>query len=549
MPKISTTETVHELLQQGYDPEWHRTLYRQMCYAFGDAWDKVDSPSSTRGKLLECPDITVKYLEVGQSRRILNSSFLGMSRAMYTLPEPEFPDLLPHDGNVLQRFLMKRSEGDGYADGEWQTDDAFAFMDGDGLGFGGVQIILTTDRESGFQKVGTQHIPATHVIYDRHERNPGRASWMAFVHHLAPWDAEARYGVKKCGQYIRPMFDISQGEGQGQAIESMRVIELYTVGLGKDGPSRFVLALDLDGDVLEDEENKLGCIPFAHYTHFVAPGMRRPVGHIALSMATAEAQNEVERYMRNAMLKPTMDFVADGQVDDEDVQDYLEGNTTHPIKFSPTPGTQPWVRIPAEEAAMTAIKWKEMLDNQFNNDTGQTEMDQSRSDFAPTLGQDQMLDARSAPAKNWSTLQTILFHRRKYAKVLKVAALFDRDPVTLPIDTDQGIVQITFNDESDPRMGIDRWASKPGRIVISQESIEGHDAKTEKASKLAGLASLVDLVEMGKVSGDWWRDQRLKALGYDPNEAAPTPQEMQAAQMAQMQQGMPGQPSGMPPAA
>jgi len=538
---ITSVEDIKKVLQVGYDPDHVRTMYRQMCYAFGDAWDKVSAPDTQRGRILECPDITVKFLEVGQSRRILNTSFHSLSSTMNQQPAPEIKGVGNERSEAIKQFLMARSEGEDCEGGDWGTEDAMAFLDGDNLGYGGVEIVLATNPETDLQRVGIRHVPATHVLYDRHERNPGRARWMAFIHHLAPDVAVAKYG-KMAERFIQPMFD--RVNGLTDPLESVRIVEVWTAGLGKADPTRTVLAIDLDGEVLEHGENPFECIPFAHYLHFIAPGMRRPVGKIALQMSTQEALNEVERHMRKMMRKASIDFADTNQVDPDDLQTYLDSGGVLPVKYNPSPNGPPMFRLPAAEAAQTTLAWSQMLERQFNTDSGTTDLERGNQlEQNKTLGEAQLVDARSSVNDSWSELQATLYHRRKYAKIMQIASKFDRDPIEL-VTADGPIV---LNDPGNPASHIDSLYPGPLKFLVSTESLRKVDSQQEMAQKMGVLSSLGDLVQAGLADPEWWAKERIKAAGYDPEIAmpkqAPMPQDPAAQQAAMAQQAM------QPPAA
>lgn len=528
---ITPVETIKETLLAGYDAEHMERLYRQQCYAFGEPW-RTGDVGSRGGLLVDFPDITADFLKIGQSRRILNAQFVGLSRVMYSTPAPEFPHLDKYSAETLKQFLLARSGEPGASDGEACTEDESVFLDGDGLGFGCAQIVLSTNPETGFQRVGVRHIPATQVILDRHERNPSKARWVAFVHHLAPDVAEDLYGEKVFEKFRTKSVDGVDTDG----LTTMRVVEYYDLGLGGGEPARTVLAGDLNGEVLEHEANECGCLPFAHYIHFVPPGGKKPIGRIALQMATQEAINEVEAYMRRQMRKPGVDLVDVNQVDPADAKRLMAGNYDKPLRYTPQANSgAPITRTPGAEVPVSTLNWHGMLDRQFASDSGTSEFERGNlSSEQRTLGENQLLDQRSQVQGMWSRMQASRYHRRKFRVMLEMAKRFDRDPVELDIFG----VNVPVNDPAVPESHISEFCRERSAIVVNEDSLEYSDLKAQRAQKIAELNAMQPLVAQGLVDAVWWAEEMVKGLGYEPKEA------MKTALMAQ--QAGPQMPGAMP---
>jgi hypothetical protein len=530
MPR-TPKEKIQLVLSQAYDAERVSSLYRQQCYAFGDAWDKQIAIIPTDGRIIDCPDITLRYLEIGQSRRMTNAALISMSRVMYSQPAPEFPQVDKFTAEVRKQFLLARADGE--PDADWATEDAMAYLDGDGLGFGCVQIVLTTNPKTDRQRVGIRHVPVHQVIGDRHQRNPSRWRFVAFVHYLSREEAQEKYGWKNAAEYVQPLFSASTGMYGKEPLEVMRVIEYFDLGFSKNGrPTRAVLARDIEGPVLEYEDNDFETLPFAHFNFYNPSGMRFPVGRILLQMPTAEAINEVERYMRDSLAKPPIDLVDTNQLNQDDLARYVRGEKGPPIRFQNNPASgKAFERIPGMDAQNTVLQWSNMLERQYNTDSGQSELDRGNQlAETRTLGEAELMANRSSVQGVWSKLQAVKFHQRKFMKALEIAARFDRDPIELDIFG----YNIKVNDPEEPASTITNFLADRSKCVISEDALEFQDLNIQRSQKTQELVSMSDLVQAHLVDPTWWAEERLKALGYDPKEAMP-------------QQG-PGGPPGQPPA-
>lgn len=183
------------------------------------------------------------------------------------------------------------------------------------------------------------------------------------------------------------------------------------------------------------------------------------------------------------------------------------------------------------EVNASALQLLSLMERDFTATGGKTDMDKGLNpEDDRTLGENQLVDARSRVQSGWSAMQAAKFHQRMVEVALKVAAVGDNDPVEVQFDG----APVTINDEEDSRMSIAGFLEEPSRVVIDIESLAKTDLAREQAEKLSNLMSLGDLVQIGAVDAKWWSEERLKALGYDPQEAAPQ-QQVQPAQM-------PGQP-------
>jgi hypothetical protein len=383
-----------------------------------------------------------------------------------------------------------------------------------------VQVVLKTNPRTGLQRVSIEHVPATNIIWDRLERNPARSPFMAFVKYLGREEAEQRFGKKVADRYVHGLFENASGSyaSTTNPIEAMRVIEYYDTGFGKRGvPTRAIIADDLGGEVIELAENEFETVPFAPYVHFVTPGMRRPVGRVLLQMATQEAINEFERHMRSAMKQIPYDLVDVDQIDPDDLQRITDGDFDGPpIKWNASKGMEPVHRIPGMDVSQSTLAWGARLEDQFTTDSGTSEFE--RGQFSPTsrtLGENQLVDERSKVQGVWSTLQMTLFQRRKIAKVLDVAARFDRDPLTVSIFGHP----VPLNDPRFPQSSIAAFLEQKSRVVVDTDSLAFSDLGMKRQQKLNELNTLAPLVQMGQISPQWYTQECLQAIGYDPAEA------------------------------
>jgi hypothetical protein len=543
MPKLTRAEDIAHRMRSGFDRSYYDSLFAQMQKAFGEQRE-MPRGADHAGEFPDFPDIRPRIKEIGASSRILNTQFITLSRVAHGLPEPEFTQVDKVTGEVRKQFFVARSRGNGYSDGEWHTQCANAFLDGDGLGVGVVQVGLKANPKTGYQHVHVRHVPILQVLWDQHERSLSRARWVAFMHYLAPDIAVARFG-KDILRHVKELHEA----GSDQRLEVVRIFEYYDIGYGKGEPTMAIIPHDLGEKPLEIDENPFGCLPMAHYEHFLTPGMRRPMGRIPMLVAGQEAINEAERYMRSVMHRKGYDVYSPDMVDGDQLQDALQGRrTTVEAVRTPTQGERFIERVPAAEVGSSTLAYLSELQRNFNADSGVNDLDRGNmSQQARTLGENMLLDERSKVQSSWSALQFTLFVRRLVEKVEKVAAVGDRDPVEIDLNG----VNILLNDPSEPRSLVANFLQEEARVVVSVESLVKQDAEREKMLNMATLEKLFPLVQQGLVDPTWWAEEYLRAAGHDPKEAmARAGMQGQMPMQAPQMPGTPLDPEGMtPPAA
>lgn len=550
--RLTPADAITERFIQAYDPIYRNSIYQQMRYAFGETWRKDFGASGALdvGGFPDYPDIKVRYQEIGRSRRILNSQFIGLSRVMYSDPQPEFPQVDKYTAEVRKQFFLARyrgtgagegpmdgdEEGGSYAgdegEGEWADEMAAAFMDGDGLGLGFVQVCLRTNRRTGFQQVHLRHSPLIFTLWDRFERSPGRARWIAFVRYMPVEEAALLFGREQAEANVRLVYDGQRSYG----VRQVRYFEYYDTGYENGAPTRAVILGDIQNPPAVLEENAFGCLPMAYYCHLLVPGMRTPIGRIAMQMNTQESINEVERALKRAMRAPQFSIADVSQLDEEDMKrvNAGEGNVIVRWKMKPQHNQPPFIRTPGAEVAQTVLKYFEVLDEQFTVDSGVTDFDrgvQPRSNR--TLGEDQLIDQRGQTQTSWSELQAMRFHIRTVRRVLDIAGMYDRDPATLDIFGKN----YTVNDPARPASTISHWLKEPSQVAINADSLRYQDVQQVRAQRLQQLLAVAPFV--GSVlDSQWFGEELAKALGeQDPKTAMATPSGAAPS---------PGVPGGMP---
>jgi hypothetical protein len=508
---LTPAELIKTRLLQAFDPNYRESAYQQMRYMFGLKWSEGRTGSYVDGDFPNYPDIYVRYQEVGRSRKILSNQFIGLSRVMYADPEPESPGVDKYTAEVRKQAYLSR-----YRKGEWGDETAPAYMEGDGLGLGFVQFCLKTNTQTGMQRVHMRHSPLVYTLWDRFERSPGRARWVCFVRHLPVDDAAMIFGRDVAEANKVNMVD----SNDSWAVEVVRYFEYYDTGAQGGKPTRALILGSMSAEPVRIEENVFGCLPFAYYSHFWAPGMRYPIGKVALQMSSQEAINELERAFRKAVRQGPVTVADERQIDLDDLRMYNAGDVNRILKWLVKAGVTlpPIQRIPGAEVSQSVIKLYEIMDRQNTTDSGVTDFDRGENpQSSRTLGENELVDQRGQTQASWSELQAMRFHVRCVEKAFLLMKNFDRDPVTLDIFGKRYLC----NDPTRPDSSLASWLEEESDVIINTDALRYQDVQATKQARLNQLVSVAQFVgPQGALDIRWFAEELARALGeQDPKQA------------------------------
>lgn len=510
MSNWTKKDQIIERLREGYDVNHFNRLYRLQKFAFGENIAEVDSGILSSGMIFDFPDILPDQLEIGKSRRILNHTFITASKILYSFPTPEFNGIPEDVASVRKQFWKKRFTENG-VDGDWSNEVASAFLDGDSLGLGVVQIGLC-DTKAGNQKVTIQHIPATRFIWDAHPRTPSKARWIAFIHYISYDEAVARFGEKVATDNLR-----NEVYNEVATVKSVRLVEYYDIGFATGEPTRALFMDSWDGECVEYGPNPFGeLLPFAFYQFFTPPGCRKPIGRIFMQMASQEALNEVEENLRLTVMRGAgFDLVDSSQLDESDLESLNAGEPSIKVKYNPGQGA-PYIRIPASEVAQSMLQYQSYLERQLSTESGLTDLDRGNLYSSQrTATEINNLATQSAIQGSWSKKQLVAFYQRIIDVVFKIAMQFDREPLMIDING----VDYELNNPNDPHSWIEWWLQDAAEIDINESTLEFQDDQQKRNQQLQALNLLTAEVQAGLIDPKWWIEQKLRILGYNPDQA------------------------------
>lgn len=525
-------------LIESIDPSYYESLSSQIRYAIGEPW-RVGNSSSGSATTLPYYDPPRLYLrKVGRSMKILSNAMVELSTVMDRDPEPKWTQVHNSISEARAQVFLSR-----WREFSWKSEFERAYLEMSLLGLGILEWGIDIDPESGLQYAACRHSPLVQTLKDAHEPDPGKWRYVGFVKYMAPEDALALYGAKAKKKIESSVVKIDS-DGYREAV---RVIEYWDRGYGPGDPSHMVFIGDVGGEVIVDPEpNPFGnMLPFSYGENVLFPGFKHHCGRIIMQMAEQEARNKIEQAMFKTAQDHGMDVVNTERIDKEEFEKaYREGRTRLYAKSSPPNMAEPAVeRIPARELSSTALQMIQDLDKQLNAMSGVTDLERgSLTQQDRTLGEIQLLDARSQSSRARIIRQTMLFYVRSINAWARIAAKYDEYPARVDVFGSN----MVFNDVDDPRSALKYLFEEPSEVVISSSSLSKQDDDMKRQVRLQRLLLLRGdpLVNQQKLL-----EEILETIGEDPAEfiAQAQPVDPAAALLGGASApGAQGSPAGVP---
>lgn len=546
MPKLTKPETAERNLRMAYDTEYYASRRALIRTVLGERFVAPSSglSSSLTGEIPDDPDILPRFYEPGISKRILTNQLLMVAKICYMEPDPDYPDKEHWKEKVTKAFNRALWKGRPHLGptkfeeyGEWAPECHRAFMDGDGLGVGFLQIGV----RDGW--VCIQHHPLTRVIWDRHRLGVSRARYIAFVHNLSEEEAVAMFGTA-----IRK--EIEDSASQPNSLRTLKAVQYFDMGLGENDPTEMWRLKTLGGRVLDVSENKYGCLPFAHYEHTHTFGMRRPEGRVSAQIPDQVMRNAYERYERLVLERgPGVDFVNTTGLNPQDADAWAEGELLPMVRMElglAGKVSDNVLRVQAHEVPTTLYQGREYLDRMDPGNSGISDADRANVTSSPrTLGEVEEVQEGADTQKNLSQRKYADMLQRLFYKSNYIAAKLHTAPTPVSIDG----IPFLLNDPEVPQSNVAYWLT-PNSWPSVNEDLLARQNPLRKMQIAQGkwLALTADPI-IGPTLNPVEVAKTLIRDGYgekDPERFLLTPEQMAMQQMMAMQPepGMEGQPMG-----
>lgn len=515
MSLLTHPDDLRTVLSESCDPTEYARLYDQLRTMMGA--ESQSGGAYTGSGLPFFEDIRPTHLTLGKSRRILQNQLVDLARVRYAEIEPSFSGVDPMVGEAMRGYWSARASGRTLSPASsaqssgWTDEIDRAFLEGNALGVSFLQVgLLGTDQ--GTRRVHLRHVSPLQTVWDRHVSDPHAGRFVAFA-HLLPVDLAAqRYG-QAAMNHVRTL--VGAGE---RAMKVVRVLEVFDKGIAGKDSTYTVLLDDFNGPVLQQSANPFGLLPMAAYVHFSLPGLRSPLGRVALQAPTQEAINEIESVLDTAIKQHPFTVIDTDLVDDSDLA-RLNSNDRPAYVRMRRPDVSdrrlPYYSVPGAAVHPQLFERMQMLQEQLNAESGVSDM--ARGNLMPerrTATEIEMLAQQSGATGTWPLRQLTRWMRRTVETVMHLAKGFDDDPVRVNV----GNVDMILNDPADPRTWLSNLFDDQAEVQISEEAVLYADGIRKRSERLLQLDRLRPEVEAGLIAPERYLREKLRTLGFDPDD-------------------------------
>lgn len=492
---------------QSYPREYYDALTSELAALWNIDTASIYPGTPEKGCFPIWPTLDYQPKNSVEERPILDTCLKVLSRVLSNEPVPEFSGIGPVSAEVRQEFWLARARGDYDDSGGWFNHLRLTFLEGDALGCGCLQIGLVADRLSGEQKVTVKNIPIRQVVWDPNVANPVNSSWVAFCEYLSLDQAIEKYG----DQHVRPHLTTVSGSRVGDDRQIVPVWSYFDLGSSKNEATYAVIIGQINKNPFLRKKNPFGFIlPVSWMLGSIGPGYIRPVGRVAKMLSSQITLNRHLRRIDGIIGSgPGFTIISTQNIDSVQLDQIRRGVPNAVLEANGPIEGVPALRVPPSEPSQTELSLLQEYRNEVSRQGELSDMDRG-SPLATTRSATELAYIQSGvEASQSSTVaRTIEFLTETMEKVFKIAALYDRAPVTLNVKG----YSFPVNDYREPASRIDKFLQEPAQLVLTSAALTGQDQRVQKAEKLSSIKELAPLVATGKVNADTFVTEYVKTV-------------------------------------
>jgi len=249
-----------------------------------------------------------------------------------------------------------------------------------------------------------------------------------------------------------------------------------------------------------------------------------------MAMAPQEQRNKIERILNDKLGRKQATIIKSDLLDADDLAQINRGASVPVVQAvsNVQSGEAVVWDIPGGSIEAIDMQLLAMADQELNAILGVNDFDRGNQPAQDrTLGESQLIDARSKNNATWAMYQTTLMFRRAVEKVCHIAGIADTDPIQVSVDGYPIVINST------PALDITGFTSQPYQVVVGVDALTQTDAAQQAAQKLGEVNALAAFIPYG-MPPQYIVKQALEATGRDPNVVETE------SQPGQMQQPQPG---------
>lgn len=523
---------IRDRVKEAYDRAAHRLIWEEMAYTHGVPPECLSSDGGGGGGCFFLfPDVRTNAKKIGQTNKTLKAATAAQSRLMSAMVAPELSGIDPIRRELIRQYWARRFTGTRDKLGGLEIACRSAWMEGFLHGYGCVELGVVNGQEG--QRVYGRHIPATQVIWDPHARDPREATWVCFVKAVNPEEAAARWTAEQIKGLVRTQQ--VKGGTETRKHEYVLVATYYDLGIGNAEPTQAIFLGDIDKPAAEVKRNPFGFIPAAWMVHTLLPGMREPIGQVAMQRSSEMMIQQIIEAMTKKLNQPSFTFMATDSFTEESQELIRAGKTERVLELTKEADartvsgiTQPAIMDPVYMPLLNFFmqEFGELANFDETNRGGGARIERTKYEVA-------MSQAASEANRSGAVYGTMRYLQSMMEAVFRIGKDYDREPWTAIYNGRP----IPMNDPKQPTSSLSVVLKDMPEVLVDQQALTAPDNQLKKQQEMSQLQQLAPYV--GKlINPETFVRRMLDVLGISEADSW-----MQMPEVPQgTQEGLPGTP-------
>lgn len=478
---------IRNRVMAAYDQRLSDAIHREMCYTYGADQESSRGMQGSWGIKLY-PDVSASTMEIGKVRKSMKGATAFVSRLMGAEVVPSFNGISEIEKQIREAYWLARYRGEGQPGSGLMVPIRDTWTNGWMHGFGALHKGFMTDPKSQRQRLIATASDPRYTIYDDLARDPRDADWVCIFDLYPVYEAKQLFDADLVEQRKVQLQQFGQNNTARYAVV---VGHYYDVGLGGEMPlmARFLGGPETNPALVR--EMPFETLPCSWMVNTLLPGMRRPIGQVAMMQAAEEAVNLLIALIKEMARRNQGYFAIDPQkFKPEALEAMRQGrfDTVLELTGDWEGATPPVMHVKGPGVDQATITVLQFMVQELNEQLGLSEIgrggtvEKDATKYELASMQQNMAANAAGPA-----FSTRVFLRDTIKQAYAMARDYDRHPFMATIMGHQ----IEFNNPAEPSSSLAHILEAPAEIHISEDSLQtGGDmlAMQQSISKLKEIA-------------------------------------------------------------
>lgn len=528
---LTSPEKARRMIEASYRQTQYRRMYYNLCHAFGASESKRkqslggDGINECGDNILYFPDIPDDWTESGTLYLIRAAQMISLARYFGKDPVADYNGIDPLVAELRRDFWRSAYVGADDAELGFGPDVKAAWLDLDALGAGACMFGLVEDSSSKEMRADGKHIPRLQWLYDRHAPTPTHSAWFTEWEYMEEDVAIQQFG-RDMVMRARKLTHFWSDSDATRPQNFVRVLTYWDRGYAGKDPTRIIWVGSLDAVPIV-EKNPYGRIPVAFGVGFTPPGKRRAEGRIHAQVSTQDGLQAITDYTKDVLGFGTIDLFDSSMMSEEEFERVRQGAGR--VRANLEAGRTPFSRIPAQEIPQTLLAYRDILEREYNRQSGFSEMDMSNTlSRGRSASEILVMDARMKMNQAIAIQQTLEYQRLCIKRFEQAAMIGDWHPRSLNVRGRR----VDVNVKGRPESWIGNFVGEPAEVVLTTDSMTSDEDQLRRNVAIENLMKLGAGLQSGQIDAEWWFRELVELTGFNSEQALRKMQPEDAAMAA-----------------